>query len=313
MRRFFVISLILLCFLLESSGTRAQADPVNEIIIRVNALRAVYGRPAYQVDFALMFAAQTHADWGLDNLYFGHDGPDGSMPDERAKAAGYGNGENSFAIENVAFGTASLNTPELVVSMWQNDWGHLNAMISEDYEHIGVGFAEADGFSYYVMMVGWVGTKASSGDTQNQDSSGTNTSSEPFLISDPDESGAIYHEVQSGQAAWTIAAQYGIELAELLRLNNLNENSILHPGDVLMIQPPDQPTSTPTITPTRIFTTIPPTITPVPIQATEEKIESETLTNQIQEDEPNQPSVLPFVGLGLALFVGLISIYRLRK
>ena len=212
MRRILIFLLIFLDLLLDSSVTQAQADPVNEIIQRVNALRAAYGVPEYQVDYALMYAAQTQADWGLENNHFGHDGPGGSMPDDRAKAAGYGSGENSFAIENVAVGTASLNTPELVVTMWQNDWGHLNAMISADYEHIGVGFAEANGFSYYVMMVGWVGTKASSGDTQDQEIPVIDTSSGPFVMSEPDEFGAIYHEVQSGQTAWTIAAKYGIRI-----------------------------------------------------------------------------------------------------
>jgi LysM repeat protein len=326
-RRMLISTLVFLWFLLDSSVIQAQADPVNEIIQRVNALRAAYGVPAYKVDYALMVAAQTQASWGLENKHFGHDGPGGSMPDDRAKAAGYGNGESSFAIENVAAGTASLNTPELVVTMWQGDWGHLNAMISADYEHIGVGFAEANGFSYYVMMVGWVGTKASSGDTQGQEIPVVDPSSGPFVVSELDEFGAIYHEVQSGQTAWTIAAKYGIELAELFELNNLTEDSILHPGDVLMIRPPDPPKSTPASTPTRTPTSTPaslrstdiPNKTPTSEQATEISIESDTLSDQNREDVSNDlarsnvNSVLLVVSVGLALLVSVILVIRLRE
>jgi LysM repeat protein len=315
MQRMLISILVFLCLWLDSSVTHAQADPVTEVVLRVNALRAAYGVPEYQVDYALMYAAQAEASWGLENKHFGHDGPGGSSPDDRAKAAGYGNGEKSFAIENVAAGTASLNTPELVVSMWQNDRGHLNAMISADYEHIGVGFAEADGFSYYVMMVGWVGTKASSGDTQAREIPVTDNSTGSFVISEPDETGAIYHEVQSGQAAWTIAAQYGIELAELLELNNLTEYSILQPGDVLMIRPPDPPTSTSTT----IHLTDIPTKTPIPVQATEDSIITDNLADQHQEDVSSDLarskvySKSLIIGLGLALLVSVIIVIRLRK
>lgn len=323
MRRTLISTLVFLCLLLDRSITQAQADPVNELIQRVNALRTAYGVPEYQVDYALMYAAQAQASWGIENNHFGHDGPGGSTPDDRAKAAGYGSGENSFAIENVAAGTASLNTPELVVTMWQNDWGHLNAMISADYEHIGVGFAEANGFSYYVMMVGWVGTKASSGDTQDQEIPVVDTSSRPFVVSEPDEFGAIYHEVQPGQTAWTIAAKYGIQLAKLFELNNLTEDSILHPGDVLMIRPPDPPTSTPTIHPTIPPTAVHPTNIPTeahtPVQATEVSIMSETPTDHNREGVSNEiarsnlDSVSLIVGLGLALLVIVIIAIRLRK
>ena len=328
MRGKLISLLVFLCLLLDRSVAQAQADPVDELIQRVNALRRAYGVPAYQVDYALMYAAQAEAEWGLENKHFGHDGPGGSTPDDRAKAAGYGNGENSFSIENVAGGTASLNTPELVVTMWQNDWGHLNAMISADYEHVGVGFAEADGFSYYVMMVGWVGTKASSGDPQEPEIPVVDTSSGPFVLSEPDEIGAIYHEVQPGQSAWTIAAQYGIELAKLFELNNLTEDAILHPGDVLMIRPPDPPTSTPinmlTSAPTSTLMTVlhsteMPTETPIPVQETEVAIEADMLIDQNRENDKiyasssSGYSVSLVVGIGLTLLVSVFIAIRLRK
>jgi hypothetical protein len=215
--------------------------------------------------------------------------------------------------------------------MWQNDWGHLNAMISADYEHIGVGFAEVNGFSYYVMMVGWVGTKASSRDTQDPENPVIKLPSEPFEMSEPDEFGAIYHEVRSGQTAWTIAAKYGIQLAQLFELNNLTADSILHPGDVLMIRPPDPPTSTPASAPTSTPTNVP-TSTPSPLhltdipiqislsgQVTEAAIETDTLSDQKKEDVSNEiarsnvNSVPLVIGVGLVLLASVILVIRLRR
>ena len=308
---------------MQPAGVQAQADPVSELIQRVNALRRAYGVPEYQVDYALMAAAQAQAEWGLANMHFGHDGPGGSSPDDRAKAAGYGDGQNSFTIENVNAGTASLNTPELVVTMWQGDWGHLNAMISADYEHVGAGFATTGDFSYYVMMVGWVGSKASTRNPQEgevpqdqeiPDEDPSNIA--PIIISEPDESGAIYHEVQPGQSAWTIAVKYGIDLAELFELNNLTESSILHPGDVLTIRPPDPPTSKPTFTSTSIPPTDIPTKTPTPLQVTEVPDETVRPADQNQEKVSASSigySIPLFVAAGILFLAGILLLARIRK
>ncbi len=51
----------------------------------------------------------------------------------------------------------------------------------------------------------------------------------------PDETGAIIVIVQAGDSMWSIAARAGISLPELLALNNLTENSIISPGDPLII------------------------------------------------------------------------------
>jgi hypothetical protein len=136
------------------------------------------------------------------------------------------------------------------------------------------------------------------------------------VISEPDESGAIYHEVQPGQSAWTIADQYGIDLAELLELNNLTESSILHPGDLLMIRQPDPPTETPTITPTTIHPTAVITKSPTPEPVTEIPVE------KALPDDPNQvddsASSNKFIGailisFGLIFGAGALIFLRKRK
>lgn len=216
----------------------------------VNQLRASYGQPAYQVDPILMGVAQAHASWQAANNISSHLGPNGRSPDERAKAAGYGAGNEAFVTENVGSGTLGLNTAELVVTMWQGDYGHLNAMISPEYEDIGVGYAEGFGMSWFVMNAGWVDegnpTSPTAIDQPIQEQPpAINTNPSGFVVSTPDEHGGITHEVQEGQALWTIAVRYEIPLDELLRINNLTENSYIYPGDVLIIRPAATPTTTP--------------------------------------------------------------------
>jgi hypothetical protein len=58
----------------------------------------------------------------------------------------------------------------------------------------------------------------------------------PIWISPtPDETGAISVVVQPGESLWTIAARAGMSLPDLLALNNLTEQSVINPGDVLVI------------------------------------------------------------------------------
>lgn len=56
------------------------------------------------------------------------------------------------------------------------------------------------------------------------------------------------HIVRQGETAWTIAAKYRLSLDEVLWLNNLTEDSILRPGDEVVIRllPGQTPPPTPT-------------------------------------------------------------------
>ena len=247
---------VLLACLFQNSidKIKAQGDPASEVIQLVNQLRASYGQAAYQVDPILMSVAQAHASWQAANNISSHLGPDGKNPDERAKAAGYGAGYQAFVTENVGSGTLELHTPELVVTMWQGDFGHLNAMISAEYEDIGVGYAEGFGMSWFVMNVGWVDEGTSASPTEidqpiQEQPPAINSNPSGFVVSTPDENGGISHKVQEGQALWTIAVNYDIPLDELLRINNLTENSFIYPGDLLIIRPAATATNTPEPTP----------------------------------------------------------------
>jgi LysM repeat protein len=212
-----------------------------------------------------MNVAQNQANWLAGGNNTGHLGPDGRLPHERARAAGYGGGEDSFAVENVAQGTMELHTPELVVKMWQGDYGHLTAMISPKYEHIGVGYAVETDMSWFVMVVGWTGSEGVAGGSAENTNPTVVVPEDPpsvitQVINTPDPGASIYHEVQPGNTIWKISEDYGINIWQLLEQNDLTYESIIQPGDLILIQPPSTPTETPeptllpTVTQTQIIT-----------------------------------------------------------
>lgn len=80
----------------------------------------------------------------------------------------------------------------------------------------------------------------------------------------------VTHTVQSGDTLWTIAAEYGVRVQDIVEANDLaNEEVLLQIDDVLVI-PSGEPTPAP-ITPTQTPTTIPsptPRLSPTPAEPT---------------------------------------------
>lgn len=103
----------------------------------------------------------------------------------------------------------------------------------------------------------------------------------------PNSDGSVIHVVQSGQTLVGIATVYAIPLADLLALNNLTMQSIIVPGQSILVKAAEptatasltptatrQPSPTPTTTPTRTATFLPsPTPSPSPEPAPARKIE----------------------------------------
>lgn len=84
-----------------------------------------------------------------------------------------------------------------------------------------------------------------------------------------DAEGNIFIIVQPNDSLWAIAARAGIPLTELLELNNLTENSIIVPGDRLLIGRAE-PAATPTEAgppPSPTATRPPPTATATAVPA----------------------------------------------
>ncbi len=92
----------------------------------------------------------------------------------------------------------------------------------------------------------------------------------------PEADGNYYHTVQSGETLSWIASWYDVPLSDLLAWNELNNSSVIRPGQklLLLVTLPVTPTITPTLTspPPSPFPTItqsPPTETPLALIETE--------------------------------------------
>jgi hypothetical protein len=84
----------------------------------------------------------------------------------------------------------------------------------------------------------------------------------------PDAEGVIYFAVPAGGSLWSVAAEAGITLDELLDLNNLTRDSFVRAGDLLIVGYAEpSATATPEVTPTAaeaLPTEAPPTATAEP-------------------------------------------------
>ena len=290
MRRIFTfllaISYILPVVLSKTSHTSAQSGDAWELISEVNALRAAYGLPPYEVNNALMAAAQGHSNYQAQIGTWTHTGPGGSRPHDRAVAAGYGGGAQVFVSENVAIGN-NLSTSRTVNEMWQ-DAIHLETMISPHYTHIGAGVGQAGDWVYYTINVGYIAGAAGSGDPPANDAAPTAVAGtpaptaipiEPISIATPGLDGTIVHVVKWGQFLENIAKAYEMQLKDLLAVNGLSDQAVIYPGDKLLIMVGQTPESTPeqestgtsedaepnTLTPTAARTARTPTKTPSPV------------------------------------------------
>ena len=252
----------------------AQGSSAYELIAAVNSLRAANGLPALETNNKLMAIAQAHSDYQASIGSVTHSGAGGSLPSDRAAAAGYGGGGIFYLSENIAGG--SNLTAEQAVGWWQGDSPHVNTMIGNSYAEVGAGVAVSGSTVYYTLDVAYVAGSSigSSGNTSSaplatglpgSPPTGPTATLEimmPIQLATPAANGSITHVVEQGQFLITIAEVYKISLAELFRLNNLTDQSVIYPGEKLVIKVADrtpQPTATETVEPTT-----PPAPSPIP-------------------------------------------------
>ncbi|GAB4463518.1 MAG: hypothetical protein Kow0070_24130 [Anaerolineales bacterium] len=88
----------------------------------------------------------------------------------------------------------------------------------------------------------------------------------------PEADGRYYHTVRSGETLSWIASLYNVPLADLMSWNGLNNTSVIHPDQklLLLVTPPATATFTPapataTPSPTASYTPAPATATPPPV------------------------------------------------
>ncbi len=128
---------------------RLSGKPVpvkQQIADGVNMERAKHGLAPLRYHTDLATSAQEHAqDMGYRD-FFSHENPEGQRSGDRIKETGYGvvNAQEcrcSYKVylgENIAKGQ---NTVDQVIEEWMASPSHREAMLSKDYQEIGVGIA----------------------------------------------------------------------------------------------------------------------------------------------------------------------------
>jgi len=239
-RSLFILGLLLLT-LAGARPAAAQSGEAYALIQMVNDLRADYGLPPYQIDTSLMAAAQAHSEWAASVGTHSHTGAGGSTPTDRAIAAGFGGGQGVRVSENIYWG--GLATAESAFQWWLNSPIHFRGMTSPNYTYIGAGAAHGENGGFYTLNFGVITGEAPPASVQGSSGGGQVAPAlpayvvEPIELAEPNEDGSLVHVVGEGQNLWQIAEAYDVPLSEVLALNRLTEDSIIRPGDSIVIVP----------------------------------------------------------------------------
>jgi uncharacterized protein YkwD/LysM repeat protein len=253
--------------------SKAQAGDPYALIDAVNTLRLNNGLAPYRIDNTLMSIAQSHSNYQASIGTVTHIGPGGTRPRDRASAAGYGGGGTFFISENIAGGT-NLSV-EGAIQMWLGDDPHIQTMLSANYQDVGAGVAEADGFVYYTLDAAYVAGGSYSPPATTVPGGPTALPYYAVKTATPNSDGSVAHTVLAGQNLELIAKGYGITVAQLKEMNHLTSDTI-YEGDILIIRgtstpgPSETPTGTATATKAPTATRKPtrtPTPTASPTQA----------------------------------------------
>ena len=118
-----------------------------QVIEAVNMERAKMALAPLSAQIDLETSAQKHAEDMKARDFFSHENPDGIRSQGRIKATGYGviNAQECrcsykvFLGENLAKGQATV---EQVIDEWMNSPTHRDAMLSKDYDDVGVGLID---------------------------------------------------------------------------------------------------------------------------------------------------------------------------
>ena len=256
MRKIF-IALSLCLTLIIPIGTKADTLPEtktsplpnpSQVIAALNTYRQQNGLKSLTTNSTLMALAQAQSDYQASIGTITHFGPGGTTPKDRAYAAGYGAG-NIIILSEIIFGGYHA-TVDSAMSFWKSSPDHNPFILDSRYVEIGAGVATAGEWTYFTAELAWVTdspAQATSGSSNNSVDDGEDQGDPPaievsIVKTTPMPDGSIIHIVRSGQFLWTIAEIYGVDLQTIFTLNDLNENSIIYPGDEIIIRPSSTPT-----------------------------------------------------------------------
>ncbi len=221
----------------------AQGGRASEIFSLVNEFRASVGLPTLTYSNALAAAAQRQANWMASAVKYSHTGDDGSTPKSRATDAGY----VGFVVENIVGGTNM--TPRQGLIWWQNSPIHYNTLVTTRYVEAGTGYATNGRQHMYVLVVGRPPGANEVVSGPSEDVSAAPLIVTPITLAEPGEDGSIVHVVRQGQALWTIAAYYEVNLDYLYLINGFSPDHFIRPGDEVMVRLPEGQAPPPTPTP----------------------------------------------------------------
>ena len=115
----------------------------------VNAFRTKNRLGTVALDARLTRAAAMQSETQAKRDWIGHDGPDGSLPKDRAARAGY---RAKIASENVASGQKSFTD---VMRAWEASAGHRENLLRPGVTAIGVAMAKSSsGSPYWTLVLG---------------------------------------------------------------------------------------------------------------------------------------------------------------
>lgn len=224
-------------------------DEAGDIIGRMNALRTGKGLPAYTVNGSLTAAAQSQAQWLVDNgCAVAHTHPDGSNPRSRARAAGYG----SDAVgENIYCGGIAKTDNAWI--FWMNSGIHYAGLVNTRYKEVGVAVGHGAAGNSFVIVFGDPGGPAFVPPAPvggGNSASGGAPQAPPSYVVGVDAHGNIEHQIQSGDTLGQIALIYGYtwnDIPTMLALNGMTEADYrkLKEGEIFLV-PPKAGTFTPT-------------------------------------------------------------------
>lgn len=267
MRRFFLMTIFIVIVLtlvrlpvMRPAAVQAQAGTAYDLINAVNGLRTANGLPALEIDGILMGTAQATSDVMALSGNCAHIG----NATGRIAAAGYGGGGTVFATENIACGMG-LSVDTTVYQYWA-DATHMMPMTDSKYTHIGGGVTVVSGRVFYVIHAAYTSggsykpPAASTGTVGTSQPAATSLVIRPVVTATPGADGSLIHEVQDGQALWSIAIAYGVKIDDLIKLNQLGANPVIYIGQKLIVRQASTPTASATVT----LTPRPPTRTPTP-------------------------------------------------
>lgn len=237
-----------------------------ELIEKVNALRAANGLAPYEQNSILMSIAQTHVNYIASTGVLTHFDDKGKRPYQRAIDAGYfvaGNLSTGGLFTEAIFSGSGVSEEDAITA-WQSNEADAVALLSADYEDIGVAITAANGVTYYVLVAG---SENESGTSVSPTVGTENTPSGTGVPNTPLASGEIYHVVQKNEALWSIAILYGTTIDELKLLNGLATDEIFE-GQQILVRSASTATPTPSPVPVTATLGIPTSTATLPVTPT---------------------------------------------